>query len=280
MRLLALVLALAVAEPKFSDPDAEAAFQEAQAAFEAKDYDAVVEALARVYAIDPQPRILYAQAQAERFAGRCAKASPLYIAFLETRPEPETAELAQWNLSWCLASMSLDANACEQAQGQLAALRSGTEGNRARSQELLELEVRLEACREPGASPVPAFEPEPEPEPEPKPQPPPPVVVKPAPPVTDDRVRVDRWGVGLGVASVLAAGGAVGLFLGARAQLDAVSLEGMHARASTRRDRGRAMQGGAIAAASIAGGLAIGAIVHWAVWRKRGAVKNARTARR
>ncbi len=264
--MFALVLALAVSEPKvvFETEQGQAAFDEASDAFAAKDYARAADALARAHALEPHPKLLYAQAQAERMAGRCAQASPLYIAFLDTQPSDELAELAafaRWNLSLCLATMSLDAGACEQAEMQLRAIRADAEGEPTKSKELLQLEVRLGACRAPETAPppVPAIDPEP--------TPPPPVVEPPAP--APARRRIDPWGVGLGAGSLLMAGAAVGLFLGGGAQLGAVSLEGTHGRARTRYTTGRGLNAGGIGAAAAAGGLAVGAVVHWLVWRKR-----------
>jgi len=265
MWILSLVLALVVGDPKlsFETDEGQAAFDEASAAFAAKDYERAADALARANALEPQPQLLYAQAQAERLAGRCAKASPLYIEYLDTRPSADSAALVQWNLSLCLASMSLDAGACEQAETQLGAIRADAEGDQTKSKQLLELEVRLEACRAPQPAVIP------EPELQPDPEPPPPIVAEPTSTTPDTRHRVDAWGVGLGAGSLLAAGAAVGLFLGGQAQLDAVSLEGTHARARRRHVTGRSLTFGGIGAAAAAGSLAVGAVAHWLVWRTR-----------
>lgn len=263
MRLLAFVLALSVGDPRLQTPEAQAAFEEAEKAFAAEDYDEAAEALARVYAIEPLPHILYAQAQAERLAGRCAKASPLYIEYLDTHPSPESAALVQWNLSVCLATMSLDAGACDQAETQIEILRSDARADETRSNQVQELELRLEACRAPKPEPIP------EPEEVVEPEPPPPVLQDQPPPPPNDRPRVDPWGLALGSFSILSAGAAVGLFLGGNAQIDAVSFEGTHARARERHVRGRTMQGAAIGAAAAVGGFAIGAVVHWVIWRRR-----------
>ncbi|MCR9162795.1 MAG: tetratricopeptide repeat protein [Nannocystaceae bacterium] len=271
MRAVALLLTLAVGDPRLQTPEAQAAFGEAEQAFAAKDFDKAAEALARVYAIEPLPHLLYARAQAERLAGRCEAANPLYIEYLDTRPSPESAALVRWNLSVCLASMSLDAGSCEQARTQLSAMRPEADGDPTRSEQLADLEARLEACSAPA----------PEPLPEPEPEPPPPIVVEPPPDPAQppDRRRVDPWGVGLGAGSLLAGGAAVGLFLAGNAQIDAVSFEGTHARARERNTRGRTMQGAAIGAAATAGALAIGAVVHWLVWRQ-GDRRATATARR
>lgn len=267
MRIFALVLALAVsdANPVFETEQGQAAFDEAKEAFAAKDYRRAADALARAHTLEPQPQLLHAQAQAERLAGRCAKASQLYIEYLDTGPSQESAAPVRWNLSLCLATMSLDADACEQARTQLGAIRADAGGDPTKSKQLLELEVRLEACGAPEVVPIP----------EPLPEPPPPVVDPPPQPPPEEPRRIDPWGVGLGAGSLLMAGAAVGLFLGGQAQLDAVSLEGTHGRARTRLTTGRSLTAGGIGAAAGAGGLAAAAVVHWLVWRKR---QNARPA--
>lgn len=261
MRIFALVLALAVSDPNpvFKTDEGQAAYDEAKEAFAAEDYERAADALARAHTLEPQPQLLHAQAQAERLAGRCAEASLLYIEYLDTGPSPESAAPVRWNLSLCLATMSLDSDACEQAETQLGAIRADAMGDQTKSKQLLELEVRLEACRAPQVAPIP----------EPQPEPPPPVVESPPTQPPEETRRVDPWGVGLGAGALLMAGASVGLFLAGRAQFDAVSLEGTHGRAHTRLTNGRALTGGGIGAAAAAGGLAAGAVVHWLVWRKR-----------
>ena len=268
VRTLAVLLALTMGDPEliFETEAAKAAFEVGRVAFAEGDYDAAAEAFERANGLEPSPppQLLYAQAQAERLAGRCVRATPLYIEFLDTQPPPGPAELVQWNLSLCIASMSLDADACAQADAQLERLEGEVQGDETRARQLLELQVRLEACREPELVPDDPVVP-----PRTESAPPEPVLVTtPSPPSTDRR-PVDLWAVGLGSGSLLAAGASVGLFLGSRAQLDAVSLEGTHRRARDRHELGRGMQAGAIAAAAVAGGLAVGALVHWIVQRKR-----------
>ena len=54
-------------------------------AYEAKDYDAAIREFEQAYAIDPKPALLYATAQAYRFANRCTKALELYRRYLTTK---------------------------------------------------------------------------------------------------------------------------------------------------------------------------------------------------
>src|SRR5688572_19809072 len=67
-------------------PEAQPHFERATAAYEARDYDGALVALRAAYAIDPRPDLVYAQAQAQRMAGRCADAIETYRAFLALQP--------------------------------------------------------------------------------------------------------------------------------------------------------------------------------------------------
>ncbi len=80
--MLGISLALALSlGPKQAEIDA--IIEQAEAAFARKDWDGASRALADAYLLDPRPDLLYARAQAERLAGRCNVALPLYEKFLE-----------------------------------------------------------------------------------------------------------------------------------------------------------------------------------------------------
>lgn len=107
--------ATAVAAPKagpqpeaagLSNPRAREHFARGQAAFEAEDYERAIPELKAAYALEPNPLLLYAWAQAERFAGRCGKAIELYRKFLESDPGPAQARLAETNILDCEAALS------------------------------------------------------------------------------------------------------------------------------------------------------------------------------
>lgn len=265
-----LLVALQLGAPplEFENAEAKAAFNEASAAFATKDFDAASAALARAHALEPRPTLLYARAQAERLAGRCATASPLYLDFLQTDPEPATADLAQWNLSVCHATLSLDADECDQAQSQVDTLAEEAT-DKSRAEQLEQLESRLNECREATLAPETA--------------PPPVVLVEPPParverqPPREDASRRDRRkrrgvdgpALGLGLGSLAAAGGSVALALRSSTELDARTLEGLHSRALEREQSSVRFQGAAIGVGAAAVGLATGAIVHWVLWRKR-----------
>lgn len=258
-----------LAPPQFENPQAKEAFDEASAAFATKDFDAASAALARAHALEPRPTLLYARAQAERLAGRCAIASPLYLDFLQTDPEPSTARLAQWNLSVCHAVLSLDAGECDQASRQIDTLR-GEATDAGRPEQLEQLESEVEKCREDALASltVPPADPVSEP-------PPPRVDVQPTSSSdmsstdTKPRRKIDGLALGLGVGSIAAAGGSVALALRSIAEFDATTLEGTHSRALGREQAGVRFQGAAIGVGAAAVGLATGAIVHWVIWRKR-----------
>lgn len=70
----------------------ESAFDRAQRHFAAEEWDEAVEALIEAYALDPNPDLLYARAQAERMRGKCRVAIALYERYLES--EPSAAQIA------------------------------------------------------------------------------------------------------------------------------------------------------------------------------------------
>ena len=117
------------AEPS---PDAEAGVK----AFAEGRYDDAARILERVYAVEPDPALLFAWAQAERYAGRCDVAVPLYRAYLlEEEPPADVRALAREAIEAC-----------------------GEDPDHA---------------EEPEPEPEPEVVPEPEPEPDPHPEPPP-----------------------------------------------------------------------------------------------------------
>jgi tetratricopeptide (TPR) repeat protein len=104
----ALALPLpAAAEPEnvppleLQNPEAIEHFNRAQAHFEAADFAKAAPELKAAYAIEPNPRLLYAWAQAERFSGNCKKAVPLYEIYIETVPDGEGRRAAEKNIREC-----------------------------------------------------------------------------------------------------------------------------------------------------------------------------------
>lgn len=96
---------VAAAPAGLTDPDAKAHFERAQRAFSEQDYEAAIPELKAAYALEPNPMLLYAWAQAERLAGSCARAVELYRRFLATGPEAEQRQLAEANLLDCEAEL-------------------------------------------------------------------------------------------------------------------------------------------------------------------------------
>lgn len=88
------------------DPQAQAVFEEAQAAFEAKDFAAASKLLERAYMLEPNPVLLYPWAQAERNLDHCAVAIDLYRQFIESAPSQRMVDDAQKNIERCEESLA------------------------------------------------------------------------------------------------------------------------------------------------------------------------------
>jgi len=84
-----------------SDPQAQALVAEAQAAFDASDFDTSAAKLERAFGLEPIPTLLYPWAQAERARGNCTRAIELYQRFLDSGPPQRTAEYARQNIERC-----------------------------------------------------------------------------------------------------------------------------------------------------------------------------------
>jgi hypothetical protein len=100
--MIALALALALfgqpaADAWREDPD----FLRGSAAFEAQRWDEAAGAFEAAHAAHPRPELLWAQAQALRFGGRCKEALPLYERFIATDPTDEEIADANTNIVAC-----------------------------------------------------------------------------------------------------------------------------------------------------------------------------------
>ena len=73
----------------------------AEEAFQAGRYTDAAKAFGEAYEADPDPKFVYAQAQAERLGGDCASAIEHYDRFLALDPDPEPAEAARTNRERC-----------------------------------------------------------------------------------------------------------------------------------------------------------------------------------
>lgn len=109
--------ASAAPEQVLEDREARAHFARAQEHFESEDYEAAIPELKAAYALEPNPMLLYAWAQAERLAGSCTRAVGLYRRFLETEPEAEQRQLAEANLLDCEAELPATTPAPESEPG-------------------------------------------------------------------------------------------------------------------------------------------------------------------
>lgn len=107
MNALCLVLSLALAPGKLlDDPKAQKLFDEAQKAFEQKDYATASDKLERAYLIEPAPELLYPWAQAERNLDRCESAIDLYQKFIDTDPGERMVGAAQQNIDRCKETLA------------------------------------------------------------------------------------------------------------------------------------------------------------------------------
>lgn len=87
------------------DAEALAHFEQATRYFNEQDYAAAIPELKAAYALEPNPMLLYAWAQAERLAGSCTRAVELYRRFIATDPAPDQRQLAEANLLDCEAEL-------------------------------------------------------------------------------------------------------------------------------------------------------------------------------
>lgn len=72
--------------------------------YNAGRYEAAIAEFEAAYAIDPDPQLLFAWAQAERLAKRCSAAVPRYRKYLESKPSTDAVTLATNGISLCEAS--------------------------------------------------------------------------------------------------------------------------------------------------------------------------------
>lgn len=104
--VITVLCPLAGAEPQAASPREMSAaarpyYERGAARYEAGDYTEAIEAFEHGRRLDPHPDFLYAEAQAYRKAGDCARAISLYQSFLATHPPDEEAERARANLERC-----------------------------------------------------------------------------------------------------------------------------------------------------------------------------------
>lgn len=108
---LCLPASAVAAPPGLEDPDAIAHADAAAEAAAAEDYAAAIRHLKAAYAIEQEPLLLYAWAQAERLSGNYRASISLYEAFLEQHPNGEIANKARVNLLDARSKVREDAEA-------------------------------------------------------------------------------------------------------------------------------------------------------------------------
>jgi tetratricopeptide (TPR) repeat protein len=113
------VVAWAQAEPP-PHPRAAPHVEAAARYFQAGNYAEAAKEFRAAHELDPQPRFLYAVAQAQRLGGDYRAALRTYEAFLKTRPPRREAESAQQNMARCVAALK-EASPPATPEGDVAA---------------------------------------------------------------------------------------------------------------------------------------------------------------
>jgi hypothetical protein len=99
---IALVLStVAYAAPAGMSAAAAVHFDRGMAAFGERRYQEAASAFEEGFAVEPRRELLFAWAQAERLAGRCAAAVPLYERYLATQPAAPQVEAARIAMARC-----------------------------------------------------------------------------------------------------------------------------------------------------------------------------------
>ena len=100
------------------NPAAEAHYRQGLALYAERDFPGALRELDLGYTIDPRPEFLFAEAQAHRLAGDCAKALPLYDAFLAASPTPVQIEATRLARARCAVSAATAPNGAQDAAGR------------------------------------------------------------------------------------------------------------------------------------------------------------------
>jgi tetratricopeptide (TPR) repeat protein len=116
MRSTALIVALIVmllpqiarSQPDEPSPRAEKIEKEAIELYGRGEYAEAAKAFEAAYALAQRPALIYAWAQAERFAGQCDKALDLYDRFLATGPNENDTNAARYAREICARKLGRD----------------------------------------------------------------------------------------------------------------------------------------------------------------------------
>ncbi len=98
---LCVAPAVAAADERQLNPDAAKHRDAGNAAYRDKDWAAAAREFEAAYKDDPGPELLYAWAQAEKFAGHCDLALELYKKYLNADISPVNVERARANIAVC-----------------------------------------------------------------------------------------------------------------------------------------------------------------------------------
>lgn len=96
-----LIAAAALAGDARADGRARDLYKRGIDEYKAQKYEQAAATLGQSYELDPKPEALFALAQAERLAGRCADARGHYKKLLDATTELATAKAVQSNLELC-----------------------------------------------------------------------------------------------------------------------------------------------------------------------------------
>jgi hypothetical protein len=97
MRAVALFISITIARVASAEPHGDAGV----AAYQRGDYAIAAHEFELAYAANPDPKLLYAWAQAQRLGGQCDKAVELYRRYVETGPTEEQVSAATTGISLC-----------------------------------------------------------------------------------------------------------------------------------------------------------------------------------
>lgn len=101
LHVLAQVIVLAIATSTAHAQSAADLVKKAGDEYKAGKYEAAAALLQKAYELEPKPETLFALAQAERLAGKCAAAVPHYKKLITELKDLDIAKLVQSNLSLC-----------------------------------------------------------------------------------------------------------------------------------------------------------------------------------
>lgn len=103
MKTLAIVTTWLVAGAALADPasDAAAKAEEGKKAFAENRYADAIAAFRAANELVPDPKLIYAIAQAQRMAGDCAAAVTSYEEFIKTKADDKLVEYSQANITRC-----------------------------------------------------------------------------------------------------------------------------------------------------------------------------------